>query len=432
MHSFKTGSLPIWRLRRGMDRRFRAGHPWVYSNELFDSPKGVDPGALVELRDSGGKFLARGFGNPKSLISFRALSRDEQMIRPDSVESVVQTLLHSRQLRILSGFEGFSYRLCFGEVDQLPGLVIDRFAVGDGQVFVIQAHSAGANRLMLQGLEILESYVKKAQEAGTWAKTAVVLRNDPSVRKLEGLTEDVPVVLRSIPHLDLSAAQIRVRAMGSQSILFHVDLLQGQKTGFFLDQFANIQLAAMRFEKLNFTSQIRILDLCCYVGQWGAQLAQFFKQRGFSVSVLAVDTSQVALDRAKKNVEAQGASCELLQANVLKDLGQLPDQSFDLIISDPPAFIPSRKDIPQGSHAYLQLNTQVFRILKPGGGVVCCSCSALLDEDAFTQILAKSARRNAAVVQWIGRGAASPDHPMMMEFPEGRYLKSWMGIHSIF
>src|SRR5262249_55570159 len=151
--------------------------------------------------------------------------------------------------------------------------------------------------------------------------------------------------------------------------------------------------------------RLRILDLCCYVGQWGAQLARVFKDAGLEVEVTAVDASESALAQAKFNIEAQGAACKILRADVLKDLGQLVEHGFDLVISDPPALIKGRKDVGPGTHAYLQLNTQVFRLVRRGGGVVCCSCSALLEEEEFAHALTKAASRNRADVRWVGRGA---------------------------
>lgn len=131
---------------------------------------------------------------------------------------------------------------------------------------------------------------------------------------------------------------------------------------------------------------------------------------------------------ARRNGKAQGAECEILKADVLKDLGNLEARGFDIVISDPPALIKSRKDIPAGTHAYLQLATQAMRWVKKGGGIVCCSCSALLEEEAFTQGLAKAALRNSVQIRWVGRGSQAPDHPLLAEFPEGRYLKSWVGM----
>ncbi len=427
-------SSTIWRLRRGMDRRFRSGHPWVYSNELVDSPKGIEPGELIELRDSEGKFLARGFGNPKSLISFRCLTRIQSELTPDSVESLTHILIRSGKLRWRTGFGHASYRLCFGEADGVPGLVIDRYAIRGGQVFVAQAHSAGADRILKHLEQALETYTRSFYSEALWNQTSILVRNDLSVRKLEGLEEEGPRPVKLAQNVNLKDVDIEVRSVLKDDLIsFKVDLLEGQKTGFFLDQFANVQLAALRFKDLSFSDgksgqRIRILDLCSYVGQWGTQLSKVFKSQGNEVEVLAVDASAQALEFAKRNIESQGGHCDVLKANVLKDLGALQDKSFDIVISDPPALIKSRKDIPAGTHAYLQLATQAFRLVKKGGGIVACSCSALLEEESFTHVLGKAAQRNSAQIRWIGRGTQSPDHPILVEFPEGRYLKGWVGV----
>ena len=418
----------MWRIRRGMDRRFRAGHPWVYSNELLESPKGIEPGDLVELQDAGGQFLARGMGNPQSLISFRTLTRDPRISDPYGFEELLQVLKNAAELRKAMGFGPYSHRLCFGEADGLAGLVIDRYVTLRGQVFVVQAHTGGADRILSQILGLLESLTQSAYFEFEWSKTGVVVRNDLSVRKLEGLAEEEPRVLREIAGEDLRSVQIAVRSvLDDNSLSFKVDLIHGQKTGFFLDQFANIQNAAIRFKDLP-GKKIRILDLCCYVGQWGAQLGKALLQSGKEVEVLAVDASQQSLELAQKNIQAAGVECKIWKADVIKDLGQLSDQSFDIVISDPPALIKNRKDIPAGTHAYLQLATQAMRLVRSGGGIVCCSCSALLEEESFIQTLAKAAQRNRRTVQWVGRSAQSPDHPMLLEFPEGRYLKCWVGV----
>lgn len=455
----QASNRTVWKLRKGLDRRFRAGHPWVYSNELLESPQGIEPGSAVELRDASGRFLARGYGNPKSLIAFRAISRDEENRDPLSSTFILEKLKQAWRLRVSLGLGQVSARVCYGEADGLPGLIIDRYVLEAGQVWVVQAHTAGADRWVPSLLEILKAWGEEDQNLiFPWEKTAVVLRNDISVRKLEGLLEEAPRLLKEGTHpslleSSLREAKIKVSAvMGNIPLVFQVNLVEGQKTGFFLDQFANIQLAALRFQRFFATSgmsQIRILDLCCYVGQWGTQLARVFQESGLKVHVVAVDASAQALAFAKQNImnqEIQGTqavqgaqgiqgtqgiqrvSCETWKADVLKDLGQISDQSFDIVISDPPALIKSRKDIPTGTHAYLQLATQVFRIVKKGGGVVCCSCSALLEEESFLEALSKGARRNSAQVSWVGRGAQSPDHPMWLEFPEGRYLKGWIGI----
>lgn len=423
--SFKAA---VWRLRVGQDRRFRSGHPWVYSNELAESPKGIEPGQAIELRDASGKFLARGFGNPISLISFRAVTRDSEVADPFSEQALLQTLLKARELRDRTGISRYSHRLCFGEADGLPGLIIDCYRLSRAQVFSIQAHTAGMNRILPQIEGTLKSFVQAKQE--NWDETGIILRNDVGIRKLEGLQEEVPRVLRSPKaKLDLGGTRIQILSVtpDESPLEFHVDLIQGQKTGFFLDQFANIQLAAQRLCSAP-QEEFKILDLCSYVGQWGAQLGGKLAQAGFRPHVTALDSSSQALEFAKLNLENLKLPCELIKADVLRDLGSLPERGFDLVVSDPPALIKGRKDIPAGTHAYLQLNTQVFRCVKEEGAVISCSCSALLEEEDFLKTLSKAAFRNHRHPQWIARGMQSPDHPVLAEFPEGRYLKAWIGL----
>ena len=439
----KSTSDVVWRLRSGLDRRFRSGHPWVYSNELVDSPKGIEPGQGVELQDASGKFLARGYGNPQSLIAFRAVSRDPKVTDPLAGESVLLRLRESALLRERLGLGNVSHRLVHGEADQLPGLIIDRYRLDSetpAQVYVVQAHSAGADRICQEIEAILKGLSSDTSDKTqpTWENTAIVLRNDLGIRKLEGLEEEEPRVVRAfsgaLAKHALTSARIRVAAptmlgnIQAKPTVFNVDLVGGQKTGFFLDQVANVSLAARWLTPgLARQKSVRILDLCTYVGQWSTQLTRALRDLGVETSVTAVDASATALEFARTNIEAQGARVETMKGDVLRDLEDLPQGTFDLIISDPPALIKGRKAVPAGTHAYLQLNTQVMRLIRPGGAVVCCSCSALMEEEVFLQTLAKAASRNSRTVQWVARGSQSADHPMLAAFPEGRYLKAWIG-----
>lgn len=424
----------IWRLKSGADRRFKMGHPWVYSNELSESPKGIEHGDVVELHDASGKFLARGYGNPHSLIAFRALSREPALKDPLSDEALLAALQSAGRLRSKAGLAHVSHRLCFGEGDFLPGLIIDRYRLNDAQAFVVQAHTAGMDRVLARLPDLLLKYAATSEDRLDAGKTAIVFRNDVGVRKLEGLSEEEPKLVRAIEGLDLSSVVIRVPKPGfagsSGFTEFSVDLLKGQKTGFFLDQAANIELAALRLSGLRPRERnrpLKILDLCCYVGQWGAKLAAVFRDQGIAVEVLAVDASAKALEFARNNIERQGARCETYKGDVLKDLDSLSSGGFDLVVSDPPALIKGRKDIPAGTHAYLQLNTQVFRLVREGGAVVSCSCSGLLEEEEFVKTLSKAAYRNRRKTRWIARGGHASDHPVLAEFPEGHYLKCWIG-----
>jgi 23S rRNA (cytosine1962-C5)-methyltransferase len=425
----------LWKLKKGMDRRFRTGHPWVYSNELSESPKGIEPGAPIELRDASGQKLALGYGNPHSLIAFRTLVRGASVEDTDPFTSafLTKSLLSALSVRSRGGLTGASFRLCFGEADYLPGLVIDRYLVGNAQFFVAQAHTAGADRMLAFLPEALQSVAKAISGGPSWERTGILHRNDLGVRALEGLKSESTLeerVIRPVAGVDPSNALIEIApALGTgASLKFRADLVSGQKTGFFLDQAYNIALAARTFRALKpVQGPLKIIDLCCYVGQWSAQLARVFRSQGVDVEVLLVDASKSALDLARENVEREGAKVSVLKGDVLKDLASLEARSFDLVVCDPPALIKSRKDVPAGKHAYLQLNTQVFRLVREMGAVVSCSCSGLLEEEDFLAALGKAAYRNGARVRWVARGSQSPDHPMLLEFPEGRYLKSWFG-----
>jgi 23S rRNA (cytosine1962-C5)-methyltransferase len=420
-----------WRLKPGSDRRFNAGHPWVYSNEIEGSPKGLTPGGPVTLLDTRGEFAAHGYGNPHSLIAFRVLSRDlaEEPFTPAFLE---KRLRSAWSLRDLSGLSAASFRLLFGEADGVPGLVIDRYLLkGGAQVFVAQAHTAGADQLLAHLPAALDAVAPGA---------GLVIRNDLSVRKLEGIEIEKPRVARELAGVNFSELDVLIAsasaapsAPGSTDpLVFRVDLLGGQKTGFFLDQFENISLAIRKLGRLapRAGQPLRILDLCCYVGQWGAQFARHFTQQGVKVEVTLFDGSDKALEAARHNVAPHAAKVETVRGDVLKDLTNLAAQAYDIVICDPPALIQSRKDHGPGAHAYLQLNTQAMRLLRPQGGFVSCSCSALFEEEELLAALAKAARRNRITMRWIGRGMPSSDHPMLSEFPEGRYLKGWIGTNA--
>jgi len=408
----------VWTLRKGADRRVSAHHPWVYSNELSESPKGIDPGALIELRDFAGQFVARGYGNPTSLIAFRVLTRMVDEKNPYSVD-----WMHSRLERaslVREKLFPWSHRLCHGEADGIPGLIIDRYKTKSHQIFVAQAHTAGAQKL----LEFLSPSIERLV-GSDFSNTSIVIRNDVSMRKFESLPIEEPRVLKAVKGFDPSQAQILISSAVNpgDAISFSVDLINGQKTGFFLDQASNIaELVDLSRRSMIGASKgpVKILDLFCYVGQWSTQLSRAI---GESHTTL-VDASAQALELAKKNL---GMNCEIVKADAVASLDQFKTSSFDIVICDPPALIKGKKDLPTGQHGYLKLNTNAMRLVKPGGWIVSCSCSGLLEEKDFVSILAKAARRVGREIQWMARGGQSPDHPVRAEFPEGNYLKCWIG-----
>lgn len=429
--------MVIWKLRQGADRRIRGGHPWVFSNELQSSPKGVGLGTFIELQDNRGAFLARGYGNPHSLISFRALSFNPEVRDPLGFPFLCQRLIQAWQVRKNAGFRG-SFRLCFGEADFLPGLVLDYYRVEQNgkqaQVFAAQLVTAGLDKALQETEEFFKYLVEEAQKAGLtelgWEQTALVLRNDVNVRKLEGLEVQDPRLLKNIPGLDLSKVDILLNSASDAGLVrMQCDLAEGQKTGFFLDQTQNIFQAVNIFKhwaqahpELK-AQPVKVLDLCCYVGHWATQITRALKSEGFDVEVHLGDVSEPALNFAKLNAEREGARVTVHKVDVLEGLDRFASRSFDIIIADPPAFIKAKKDIPKGQHAYLKLNTQAFRLIKPHRFVVSCSCSGLLEEESFKEAIRKSIQRNGWQARNLTRGGHAADHPTLLQFPEGFYLK---------
>lgn len=430
----------VWKLKPGADKRIRSGHPWIFSNELSQSPKGHVLGAPVELQDARGGFLARGYGNPFSLISFRALTFQEQERNPWSESFLQERLLESWTVRKKSGFQG-SFRLCFGESDFLPGLICDYYLCqtesGLSQVFVMQIVTAGMQALIQDPVSLIQGLVQLAADKGlsaiSFARTAIVLRNDVNVRKLEGMTLEDPKVLKEAEGLTLTSSDILIQKSGDP-VLMTCDLFDGQKTGFFLDQTHNIELflELLRPMSQDWKAQktIRVLDLCCYVGHWSTQITACLKKLGFTVEVTQIDVSEPALRFAKKNAERAGAQVQSLKLDVTEALKDLPTGHYDIVIADPPAFIKAKKDVPIGKHAYLKMNSQAFRIVKSQGLVVSCSCSGLLTEEEFRDVLRKASQRNGLGARSLVRGGHAADHPTLMQFPEGFYLKMFTHLTS--
>ncbi len=409
----------IWRLKRGSDRRVRAGHPWVYSNELQASPKGITPGEKITIMDASGDFLAHGYGNPSSLIAFRVVSRVEADSQWDTVAPITARLKAAWDFRVGLGLDQASFRWVFGEGDDFPGLILDVYQLKTGKrVVVVQAHTAGVDRLLPVILQAVEAVAKPE---------SVVIRNDVSHRKLEGLLIEEPKV---VGKLNPDGESVLIRS-SAEPLTFQFDLIKGQKTGFFLDQSENIhqflELVLRSLKNRKGSEPIRVLDLCCYVGQWSTQIAASLKARGISTEVLLVDASARALSFAKGNVERAGGKAEVLEADVLADLPKLTGVEFDIVICDPPALIPARKDIPTGAAAYLKLNTEAFRLLAPKGWMVTCSCSQLLEEETFAKQVTRAMIRNHKDMRWLARGTQALDHPLRLEFTEGKYLKMWIG-----
>jgi 23S rRNA (cytosine1962-C5)-methyltransferase len=422
----------VWRLNKGSDRKFRQGTPWVFSNELSHSPKGIQPGELVDLQDASGAFLGRGYGHPNSLISFRTLTTDSS--RTIDAGFLYDRLASASHLRRIAGVGDYSHRLCFAEGDFLPGLVIDRYFLHPkGQVFVVQSSTAGMDKLLPLVADAIEKLVR-GEDRVSWADTSIVIANDSKSRLMEGIEVEPKRVLKAAPGFEPENAKLLIQPAlaGLEPAVFTADMIGGQKTGFFLDQRSNVKLvAALLPELLKEKREIRVLDLFCYVGQWGTQLSHVATSLGRKAHVTCVDASTKALGFAVKNVEAHGGAATAEAMDVLEALGRIEREKYDVVICDPPAFIKKKKDIPTGTQAYVKVNREAMRKVARGGIFASCSCSGLLAEEEFRGVLARAGAasdRGAMELRWLARGSHGPDHPQRPEFPQGTYLKSWIAV----
>jgi 23S rRNA (cytosine1962-C5)-methyltransferase len=292
-------------LKKGADRRLRQGHPWIFASELAHSAKEISAGEVVELQDSNGHFLAYGYGHPSSQIAFRRLSsrsKDKDVL---SKEFFIQRLRQARAHRQMTGWSQFSHRWVYAEADGLPGLMLDAFlTVSEGWVVVVQASTAGAEHALPALYQALETF---APEFGL---LTVIEAPSSKSRALEGLA------IKERRKIFGAAEQLeRCTILLVNGLKLQCDLLKGQKTGFFLDQQWNTRILreALQNQFAKSERPVRVLDICCYVGQWGAQSAFALKD----AEVTLVDVSAAALELAKANVEALGARAETVCGDAL-------------------------------------------------------------------------------------------------------------------
>jgi len=378
-------------LRRHEDRRLRAGHPWVFSNEIESLDGSPEPGALVDVVDVRGAYLGRAYYNPHSLIAARMLTRGRDTIDAAFFARRLERAIRLRESQ-LPGERVL--RLVYGEADLLPGLVVDRY----GDVLAIQVLTLG---MEVRAAEIREAIESVLQPAG------VVRVADAAVRTLEGLPLERGVWWGEVPDtIEVEFEGFRLEA----------NLLHGQKTGLFLDQRLNRRRAESR------ANGRRALDLFCYQGEWALHAA-----RGGAREVLAIDSSEPALAAARRNLDrnGHGAVVTLRREDAFDALRSLEraGERFGLVVLDPPALIRSRRALAAGARAYRELNRTAMALLEEDGVLVTCSCSHHLDDVLFRQVLqeaARGARRAFRVLEWAGE---PPDHPQLLAVPETHYLK---------
>src|SRR5215813_12439768 len=389
--------------------RARAGHLWIYRSDVTRKPQ-AESGSVVRVVDHRGRFVARAHYGKESEITLRIISKDDVEITRDFWLARLRAATRWRE-RVVSDTD--AYRLVHAEGDLLPGLITDRY----GDCFALQTLTRGMEALKAMWTELLVE---------EFHPRLIVERNDAKVRQLEGLpminSALYPAVGQtvSLPMASNGAAGSAVcptpgadLVITENGIKFRIDLLEGQKTGAFLDQREN-RAAAIRY------ARGRGLDCFSFHGSFALHMA------GGCESVTAVDISEPAVERARRNAELNGiTNIEFIVANVFDLLRDYDDagERFDTIVLDPPAFAKNRGAVEAALRGYKEINLRALRLLNPGGVLITCSCSYHVGEELFLAMLAEAARDAGRAVQIVEKCAQSRDHPILLTVPETYYLK---------
>ncbi len=377
-------------LRKEVAGRVIQGHPWVYRNEI-EAPAAFPPGELVELTDAKGRFIAVGYCNPKSVISIRVLSRVKEQIDGDFFRKRIEAA-HAFRMKFFSGEE--AYRVVYSEADLLPGLIVDRY----GDHVVVQILTAGMDRQA--------DAIVKAIDA-VLSPRSMIARNDASSRAIEGLPVEKKI---------LTGEMETPVVISKNGLEFELDLLEGQKTGFFLDQSENYRVLKGLVEGGE------VLDAFCYTGGWSMHAAQFGAKE-----VTGIDQSEGAIERARRIAVRNHfeSRCRFEVANVFDILTayEAEGRSYDCIILDPPSFVKRRKEIENAVRGYKEINLRAMKLLRPGGFLVSCSCSYHLSPGRFREILIEAAGDAKRTLRLLSFQPQAKDHPVLMSLPETEYLK---------
>ncbi len=378
-------------LKKRIGLRVENGHPWIFGNEISEIEETVKPGDIVTVFNAEKKFIGKGFINPKSQIAIRLLTRNAN----ENIDTgfFFQHLKSAWAYRQKLGYME-NCRLVFGEGDGLPGLVIDKF----GDYFVIQTLALGMDMWKHAIVDALKSIfnTKKIYE-----------RNDVPVRELEGM-EQVKGFL-SEPF----DTRIRIKENG---LHFEVDLENGQKTGYFLDQQDNRQ--AIR----KIVKDAEVLGAFCYTGSFEVHAACYGAR-----SVLGLDISETAIAQARQN-----ALLNNLGGNIRFDVGNAFDllkkwggqnKKFDVVMLDPPAFTKSRENISKAINGYKEINLRGMKLLRSGGFLVSSSCTNLVSPDVFLETVRSAAKDARKKIRQVSFQTQSPDHPVIWGLDNTHYLK---------
>ena len=388
--------MPVMHLKPGREKSVLRRHPWLFSGAVAGLDHEVESGSTIKIQSNQGDFLAWGAYSPASQIRARIWSWDEKdTIDREFFRSRLEKAISARRSLLNHSIDN-AFRLVHGESDGLPGLIVDQY----GNNLVIQILSAGIERWRDALVEVLLDLIDTS---------SVYERSDVDVRKLEGLEERKGLLYGERP-----AAKFEVLENG---LRFWVDIYQGHKTGAYLDQRTNRELVK------SFSQERKVLDCFCYTGGFSV-----YALSGGAVSVLAIDSSENALDLGKQNVILNNLPQERIdwvQGDVFLELRRLRDrrEKFDMIVLDPPKFAQTASQSQQAARGYKDINLLALKLLRPGGVLFTFSCSGGVDPELFQKIIAGAALDAGVDAQIIGWLRQAMDHPVALNFPEGAYLK---------
>jgi 23S rRNA (cytosine1962-C5)-methyltransferase len=391
-------NYPRLTVNKKAEKALRAGHPWVYGEEVIQDEEPWENGDIVDVYSSKGRWLGAGYGNRHSKIRVRILSQntndrfDEEFYRRR-----VHYAVDYR--RAVMGDEFSACRLIFGEADQFPGLTIDRY----NDVLVSEVLCAGTDRVKSLIYHLL------LEELGG-AVTAIYERSDSPLRDKEGLERFEGWAVGQADGYTV---------ITENGVKFGVDYINGQKTGFFLDQLKN------RAEVMHLAQGKRVLDCFTHTGAFALHAAM-----GGAERVTAVDVSAAALETAQKNAALNGlTNIDFVKADVfdlLTEMSEKKQRDYDFIILDPPAFTKSSATVKAAYGGYKEINRRAMKLLPRGGFLATCSCSHFMTDEKFRQMLAEAAQDASVRLRQLYVGRQGPDHPILWGVPETDYLEFYI------
>ncbi|MGC1460551.1 MAG: class I SAM-dependent rRNA methyltransferase [Terracidiphilus sp.] len=407
--SHRTLGGPVAQVNRRAADRLRGGHLWVYASDIEtiavpELAKDALP-ALLPVADSRGLLLGTALYSPLSQIALRLVSR-EAINEAEWLRLLAERLRKAIvRRRPLLDDQNDACRLCFSEADELPGVVVDKYA----GLVILQLLAKG-----LDSAAVRDTCVRVLRD--DLQPTAILERPDPRVRELEGLAAPNPEPLYVNEASAPSVTQFHLNGL-----VFHYDANAGQKTGAFLDQRTNYASAREWAQKLGATD--RALDVCCYQGGFALHLAQVCRQ------VTGVDASRASLEVAEQNLQANlsclTAEVDWVDADAFQILRDWSDagEKFNAIVLDPPAFAKSKRAVEGALRGYKELNLRALKMLRPGGLLLTCSCSHHVGWADLEGAVASAAADAGRRVHLLERRGAAPDHPVVLNLPETEYLK---------